>query len=186
MRFSSAACIAALSASNLASASSWFGTGDVTVNEATKVPGESPLQFCDADRSLDTVHIQKVDLSPNPPQAGTKLNIVATGTVDDVIEEGAYVKLVVKYGLIRLISTTADLCEQIGNVDLKCPIQKGVLSITKDVDIPKEVPPGTYNVFADVYNADDSHLTCLQASVTFGSGKKSAETIEEVEEAGDL
>jgi hypothetical protein len=43
--------------------------------------------------------------------------------------------------LIRLISTTADLCEQIGNVDLKCPIEKGVLSITKAVDIPKEVPP---------------------------------------------
>lgn len=46
-----------------------------------------------------------------------------------------------KYGLIRLVNTRADLCEQVGNVDLECPIEKGVLSITKAVEIPKEVPP---------------------------------------------
>lgn len=57
------------------------------------------------------------------------------------IDQGAYVKLVVKYGLIRLVSTTADLCEQIGNVDLKCPIEAGDLTMTKTVDLPKEVPP---------------------------------------------
>lgn len=72
---------------------------------------------------------------------GASLVIRATGTVYERIEEGAYVKLVVKYGLIRLISTTVDLCEQVENVDMKCPIEKGVLSITKAVEIPKEVPP---------------------------------------------
>jgi len=76
-----------------------------------------------------------------PNCRGAELVIRASGTVFEPIEDGAYVKLVVKYGLIRLISTTADLCEQIDNVDLKCPIEKGVLSITKSVDIPKEVPP---------------------------------------------
>ncbi|TGJ83314.1 hypothetical protein E0Z10_g5465 [Xylaria hypoxylon] len=183
MRFFSVACIAALSASNLASAGNWFGIDDVTVNEAKKVPGDSPLQFCDTDHGQDTVTIEKVDLLPNPPESGTKLVIHASGTVSEPIQTGAYVKLTVKYGLIRLISTTADLCEQVENVDLKCPIEKGVLSITKDVDIPKEVPPGTYNVFADVYNSDDTPITCLEASVTFGSRKKSAEAVESV---GDL
>lgn len=69
MRLSSAVYIAALSASNLVSAGSWFGTGDVIVNDAQKVPGDSPLQFCDANHDEDTVHIDKVDLSPNPPEA---------------------------------------------------------------------------------------------------------------------
>lgn len=59
----------------------------------------------------------------------------------ETIEEGAYVLLTVKYGLIRLISTKADLCEQIGNVDLKCPLESGHMDITKKVDIPAEVPP---------------------------------------------
>lgn len=57
------------------------------------------------------------------------------------IEEGAYVLLTVKYGLIRLVSTKADLCEQIGNVDLECPVKAGDLEITKTVDLPNEIPP---------------------------------------------
>ncbi|KAI1422247.1 phosphatidylinositol transfer protein [Xylaria sp. FL1777] len=179
MRLFSVACIIALSASNLVAAGSWFGTADVTVNDGQKVPGDSPLQFCDRDHARDVVRIERVDLLPNPPESGTTLVIHATGTVFEAIEKDAYVKLVVKFGLIRIVSTTVDLCDQVENVDLKCPIEKGVLSITKAVEIPKEVPPGTYNVFADVYNADDTPITCLEASVTFGL-KKSSEAIESV------
>jgi hypothetical protein len=69
------------------------------------------------------------------------LIIKATGKVYEPILEGAYVKLTVKYGLIRLISTTADLCEQVKNVDLECPINKGLLVIEKSVDLPKQIPP---------------------------------------------
>lgn len=47
----------------------------------------------------------------------------------------------VKYGLIRLVNTEADLCEQVANVDLECPIKKGKTVITKDVELPKEIPP---------------------------------------------
>lgn len=67
--------------------------------------------------------------------------IKASGEVKETIEQGAYVLLTVKYGLIRLISTRADLCEQIGNVDLECPVNAGELEITKSVDLPSEIPP---------------------------------------------
>ncbi|KAF3806579.1 Phosphatidylglycerol/phosphatidylinositol transfer protein [Colletotrichum gloeosporioides] len=144
----------------------------VIVNEASKVPGESPLEFCDKDHSKDVVSIESVDLSPNPPQAGKELIIKASGTVKETIEKGAYVLLQVKYGLIRLISTKADLCEQIENVDLECPIEKGVLSITKSVELPNEIPSGKYTVFADVYTADDEPITCLTASVVFSRSQK--------------
>lgn len=73
--------------------------------------------------------------------SGTTLVINAKGTVKDTILDGAYVNLEVKYGYIRLISTQADLCKEIKNVDLECPIEKGKLSITKSVDLPKEIPP---------------------------------------------
>lgn len=66
--------------------------------------------------------------------------IKAKGSVKQKIEEGAYVLLTVKYGLIRLISTKADLCEQIGNVDLKCPVEKGEVEVVKTVDLPAEIP----------------------------------------------
>ncbi|KAI0390685.1 phosphatidylinositol transfer protein [Xylariaceae sp. FL0594] len=190
MKLLSVVSIAALSASSLVSAGSWFG-GDATTKDAQKVPGDSPLEFCDRDHSSDAVSIEKVDLLPNPPEPGNPLVIQATGTVYERIEEGAYVKLVVKYGLIQLLTTTADLCEQIENVDLKCPVEKGVLSITKSVDMPDKVPPGTYTVYADVYTADDKPITCLQAKITFGAKKTvvdadAAEEVVEDEVPGDL
>lgn len=66
---------------------------------------------------------------------------MASGTVKETITEGSYVKLVVKYGFIKLIDQTLDLCEQIKNVDLECPVEKGKLSIVKEVELPKEIPP---------------------------------------------
>lgn len=63
------------------------------------------------------------------------------GTLREDIEDKAFVILQVKYGLIRLVNTQADLCEQVSNVDLTCPIKKGKITITKDVELPKEIPP---------------------------------------------
>ncbi|KAI0485273.1 ML domain-containing protein [Xylariaceae sp. FL0804] len=176
MRISTAACVVLSSAAGLASAAAgggWFGGKDASASGAEKVPGDSPLELCDTDHSNDIVHIESVDLLPNPPSPGSEMVIRATGTVFETVEKDAYVNLVVKYGLIRLVNTKVDLCEQVENVDLSCPIEKGVLSITKAVDIPKEVPPGTYNVYAEVVNANKKPITCLQASVTFGGKKKS-------------
>lgn len=121
--------------------------------------------------------------------SGTELVIKALGTVSEPIEKGAYIQLQVKYGLIRLISTKADLCEQIKNVDMECPIEEGLLSITKTVSLPAEIPPvspnipawrrpaaadmtlqGKYTVKADVYTADDKPITCLTATVVFSRG----------------
>jgi hypothetical protein len=73
--------------------------------------------------------------------SGKTLTIEALGTVQEDIEEGAYVVLQVKYGLIRLVNTKADLCEQVKNVDMECPIKKGKTKIIKDVDLPNEIPP---------------------------------------------
>lgn len=49
--------------------------------------------------------------------------------------------LVVKYGYITLIKTKADLCESMKNVDIACPLEEGRLTLTKTVDLPKEIPP---------------------------------------------
>jgi len=108
-----------------------------------------------------------VDLSPNPPEAGKTLTIKAKGTLNEAIEEGAKVHLQVKYGLITLINQEADLCEQVKNVDLECPLDKGKLELTKDVDLPKEIPPGNYQVLADVFTKDGDKITCLTAKIAF-------------------
>jgi hypothetical protein len=66
--------------------------------------------------------------------------IEAAGHLRERVEEGAQVTIVVKYGVIKLITQTVDLCEQIKNVDLECPLE-GDLKFIKEVELPREIPP---------------------------------------------
>ncbi|PSN69338.1 phosphatidylglycerol/phosphatidylinositol transfer protein precursor [Corynespora cassiicola Philippines] len=140
--------------------------GQVTINEDYKVPGDNPLYFCE-DPANNILTIEKVDLSPNPPEPGKTLTIKATGKFNEVVEEGSKMHLQVKYGLITLINQDADLCETIQKADLSCPLEKGEMSLTKDVDLPKEIPPGRYSVLADVYSKDGDKITCLKSQIAF-------------------
>jgi hypothetical protein len=51
---------------SVAATPSW--PGQVKIQEDYKVPGDNPLYFC-ADPEDDLLEIEKVDLSPNPPEA---------------------------------------------------------------------------------------------------------------------
>ncbi|KAF7595886.1 Phosphatidylglycerol/phosphatidylinositol transfer protein [Aspergillus hancockii] len=154
-------CLAPVSAT--ARSLDFFGSSQSPIKAQGKlVEGDNPLEYC-SDPASDILEIKSVDLDPNPPLPGKTLVIKASGTVHEKIEEGAYVLLEVKYGLITLIRQTASLCEQIVNVDLKCPLEKGDMTLTKQVDLPKQIPPGRYTVHADVYTKDDRRITCLEA-----------------------
>ena len=67
------------------------------------------------------------------------MTISANGTFSKRIEPGATVFLQVKYGLITLIKQEADLCDNLPQIDLNCPLEKGVMTLKKEVDIPKQV-----------------------------------------------
>ena len=123
-------------------------------------------QYC-ADPADYILSIDKVDLDPNPPTPGCNLTIEAAGTFFEDVTAGAKVFLQVKYGLITLIKQEADLCDQIGNVDLSCPLKKGPMNFTKSVNIPAQVPKGKYTVIADVYTRDGEKVTCLESVVFF-------------------
>lgn len=104
------------------------------------------------------------------PPSGKNLTITATGTLSQNVTEGAQVHLQVKYGLITIIKTTADLCDTVKDIDLKCPIEEGKTTLTKKVALPKVIPPGKYSVIADVVTKDDDKVTCLTATVEFKRG----------------
>lgn len=76
------------------------------------VPGSQPLNFC-TDPSDYILEVHNVDLIPNPPVPGEKLVIKANGTFHEEIADGATVFLQVRYGLITLIKTERDMCEQL-------------------------------------------------------------------------
>ncbi|KAF2124907.1 SGNH hydrolase [Dothidotthia symphoricarpi CBS 119687] len=157
--------LAATSALSVSAGSSWI-TKQVTVKEDYKVPGDNPLYFCE-DPANNILSIEKVDLDPNPPKPGSTLSIKAEGNFKEEVGEGFKMHLQVKYGLITLINQQADGCETIQKGDLECPLEKGEMTLTKDVDLPREIPPGTYTVLADVYTADGDKITCLTAKIAF-------------------
>ncbi|PWY73588.1 putative ML domain protein [Aspergillus heteromorphus CBS 117.55] len=164
MKLLSTAAAAFLLCAPLSTARSldFFGSSQTPIYADAQFPvsGDNPLEYCN-DPSEYTLQIDHVDLSPNPPLPGKTLTITAEGVLNEPVEKGAYVLLEVKYGLITLVRQRADLCDQIVNVDLECPLQKGKMVLTKQVDLPSQIPPGRYNVHADVFSADDKRITCL-------------------------
>jgi len=157
-----------LTAAAVASGSLFGGSSqNALVDEpAFPVPGKNPLNFC-ADPKDYILTVDFVDLVHNPPVPGEKLTVIANGTFSQDIDPGATVFLQVKYGLITLIKQEADLCDNLPKIDLSCPIKKGVLTIKKEVDIPKQVPPGKYTVLADVNTVDKEKISCMESTVFF-------------------
>ncbi|RKP38877.1 MD-2-related lipid-recognition domain-containing protein, partial [Dimargaris cristalligena] len=96
----------------------------------------------------DLVTIESVRLNPDPPHKGQKLFIEGSGHVNQRVVNGSYIDVSVKYGLIKLLTRRFDLCDLVGEIGLKCPIEEGDIRFSKEVDIPKEIPPGIYTVNA--------------------------------------
>lgn len=130
------------------------------------VPGGSPLQVCNSNE-FQLLDLEKVLLDPIPPVRGENLTISAIGNLNTEIVAGAYVDIVVTWGYVQLIKQTYDLCEELPNVDMECPLKKGHYELTKEVEIPEQVPPGKYTVIAKAYTEDDELITCLTGSVEF-------------------
>jgi hypothetical protein len=168
MKFS--ATILTLLFSNLVASNglSFFSGGQKTLEDkGGPVTGDSPLTYCQAQHDDDILVLDHVNLTPNPPTAGNTLTIEAVGTLLEPLEKDSYVILTVKYGLIKLVNTRQDLCAQVSNVDLECPVEKGKITIQKDVELPAEIPNGKYTVFADAYTRDNKKIICLEATVVF-------------------
>ncbi|QPG77003.1 Phosphatidylglycerol/phosphatidylinositol transfer protein [Brettanomyces nanus] len=130
------------------------------------IPGESPLELCDADIS-QLLTLSSVRMDPVPPERGQNLTISAVGTLSKLVESGAYVDVDVSYGYIKIIHQTYDLCDELPQVDMTCPLKRGYYKIEKEVEIPKEVPPGKYLVVARAYTKDDELITCLTGEAEF-------------------
>lgn len=109
--------------------------------DSNKVPGRSPVEICSLSPSDDLVDIKYINIYPNPPLAGENLTIDAMGFLKTDVEEGAYAHFEVKYGFIKLLTGTADLCEKAVEVDLQCPVKEGPVTIHKVVDLPSQIPP---------------------------------------------
>ncbi|KAJ1981646.1 hypothetical protein H4R34_001994 [Dimargaris verticillata] len=127
------------------------------------------LYWC--GKKTDVLTIDSVKLSPDPPHKGQSLLIEGSGRLSEDIVEGSFVDVTVKWGVIVLIRKRYQLCDLAGEIDEKCPVKQGKVTIKKAIDIPKEVPMGIYTVNAVAHLPGDSkpghQITCLNARVRF-------------------
>ncbi|KAF8179754.1 ML domain-containing protein [Mycena galopus ATCC 62051] len=119
---------------------------------------------CDRSQDGNAVHLDSLTLSLDAANDG-KLALTWKGEALQTIKRGAYAKIVIKYGLIQLISTTVDMCQQDG---ITCPFETGHFEITQTTSYTeKTVPPGTYNVLIDGYTDDDESVLCVKIQANF-------------------
>ncbi|KAJ3299148.1 Phosphatidylglycerol/phosphatidylinositol transfer protein [Borealophlyctis nickersoniae] len=111
----------------------------------------------------DIWHPEYIKINPDPPRRGEQLEIDVKGILDETVDKGAYVDVTVKLGIIKLLDKRFDLCDEAQNINKTCPIEKGEERITHSVELPRELPPGKYQIHVDVYNFNDKHAACIDA-----------------------
>lgn len=59
-------------------------------------------------------------------------------------QAGTYADVVVKLGLIKLLTRRFDVCEEAkkNDAEIQCPVEAGEYKITQTVALPREIPPG--------------------------------------------
>lgn len=79
--------------------------------------------------------------------------------------------MVVKLGLIRLLSKRFDLCEiaRENDAQLQCPLKPGYYEIEHTVSLPRGIPPAKFNVHVSGLSQTELDLLCLDLSIDFGS-----------------
>ncbi|KAJ3212455.1 Phosphatidylglycerol/phosphatidylinositol transfer protein [Entophlyctis luteolus] len=139
--------------------------GAVAFPAAVPVGGfDGSISVC-GDNS-DTFHPTTLAMSPDPPQRGQPLDVTVIGELDRRVEDGAYIKVVAKLGLVKLFQHAnqgnLDLCEESGKIGKPCPIEAGHQEVYHTVDkFPRELPPGTYDVEARVFHGDGQQMSCV-------------------------
>ncbi|RKF56351.1 Phosphatidylglycerol/phosphatidylinositol transfer protein [Golovinomyces cichoracearum] len=142
-------------------------TQNILIDDWQAVPGQNKLEYCSGNHENDLLQISYVNLNPNPPEKGQMLSVDFVGQLLDQVKKGSYVDVTVKYELITLIKTSFDLCEQLHQGNITCPIEKGPIEVHREFKLPEAIPPGTYNVYTSAYNEDEKSLTCLKSSIRF-------------------
>ncbi|KAI8335997.1 ML domain-containing protein [Choanephora cucurbitarum] len=115
--------------------------------------------------------IKSIQISPNLVQPGGEVVIRASGTVHEPITPGSEADVKVKMGVVQLLHKRFDICNELEknkeDVEIQCDIQKGDLTVTQKVTLPKEIPKRKFVVIVHATTASGHPLACLQIIVDF-------------------
>ncbi|KAG1864120.1 ML domain-containing protein [Suillus subalutaceus] len=125
--------------------------------------------WSDCGSPTDVIQLKSISLSPDPPKPGQDLTVTVVGTAHERVEVGAYADVVVKLGLIRLLSKRFDVCEEARNANatIQCPVEQGDYTVVETVALPKEIPQAKFTVAVTGHTVDEEDLLCLDLRIDF-------------------
>ncbi|KAI8981291.1 ML domain-containing protein [Trametes punicea] len=137
-------------------------------NSASLAPGKE-WDWVDCGTDSHVVHINSIEVSPDPPKRGEDLTITVEGVADEDVQNGAYADVTVKVGVIKILQKEFDVCEEAlkANASIQCPVKKGPHKVVQTVTLPKEIPPAQFKVNIRGYTEDDEDMVCLDLMMDF-------------------
>ncbi|KAI9297684.1 hypothetical protein K502DRAFT_323162 [Neoconidiobolus thromboides FSU 785] len=143
-----------------------FNLGEQSLDKCSEIELSKKVLY-DCSKREAPLKIHNVVLNPNPPKRGKKLEIKASGYTSEDILPGSKLKIAVKLGLIKLIELNYDLCDTVKDYGLECPVKKGPVNVTTSVDLPNEIPMGTFIVDAVATSNEKKELAHIIAKLHF-------------------
>ncbi|KAI6132762.1 ML domain-containing protein [Pisolithus croceorrhizus] len=125
--------------------------------------------YTDCGLPTDVVQIKSISVFPDPPKPGKNLTLTAVGTVNQVVEVGAFADVTVKLGLIKLLHKQFDICHEASaaNASIQCPVDTGDYTVVQTVALPNEIPRAKFSINVRGYTVDEEDLLCLDLKVDF-------------------
>lgn len=119
----------------------------------------------------DLLELKSLSYQPEVPVRGEYLNITASGTLKEVVDEGSMANVVVKWGLIRVPVPPVDICEKLDELPdqpFACPLPAQDFSVDNlSFMLPSNIPNGKFDVKVKLQNQEKQQITCLAIKLTF-------------------
>lgn len=76
--------------------------------------------------------LDELKITPEVIKPESEVTIEATGYLKEDVTEGAYADVVVKLGLVKLLTKRFDICEELrkDNNELQCPFKEGKFTVS--------------------------------------------------------
>lgn len=120
------------------------------------------IPFTSCGTSADHITIASAQANIWPPQAGQPLNLVLSGSTDEVISAGTY-EAKVTFDWIPVLDKTGSIGDLV-----TLPIQKGPTTIQKTVTLPSSIPSGSVSIHVTANDQSGDELVCVDISAQLG------------------
>jgi len=119
--------------------------------------------------SSDDLQIDTVAISPDPPQIGKTLTIIATGTLSTSVTSGSVFVSIIYDGFLPVLNNTFSLCTLAQQLGIKCPLAQGPVGIKVSQMIPALAPSGSYTGKILATDQNSKEIACISLSFSMSA-----------------